>query len=69
MLLSDVESGLYAFSNEREFAAVFITDEIVRSLVYQIARESDSKYSTRLKNFINSIIGLFSQKHLFVTNE
>ena len=69
MLLSDVESGLYAFSNEREFAAVFITDEIVRSLVYQIARESDSKYSTRLKNFINSIVGLFSQKHLFVTNE
>lgn len=71
MLFSDVDSGLYAFSNEREFASVFITDKNVRSLLYQIAKQSDNneKISNRLKNFVNSLIGLFTQKQIFNTNE
>lgn len=69
ILLSDVESGLYAFTNEREFAAVFITDNNVRSLIYQIARESDNSVSARLKKFVNNIVSLFTQKQLFDTNE
>lgn len=69
IILSDVESGMYAFTNEREFAAVFITDSNVRSLVYQIAKESDNSYSARLKKFINNIVSLFVKKQLFNTNE
>uniref|UniRef100_A0AAU8B997 Uncharacterized protein n=1 Tax=Dulem virus 42 TaxID=3145760 RepID=A0AAU8B997_9CAUD len=41
-MLSDLDSGLYAFSNEKEFSAVFITDDAVRSLLRSMAKEMDA---------------------------
>jgi len=40
-LLNDVDLGLYALNNEKEFAAVFITDNEARNAFYHIARQLD----------------------------
>jgi len=66
--LDNVDNGMYAFTNEKEFAACFISDNNVRSLCLEIARKSDTKVSTRIKNFINSIVNLFVNKNIFDTN-
>lgn len=71
-LLSDIESGLYAFSNQKEFSAVFITDPAVRSLLRSIAKEADinnnGKFTLYIKDFINGITQLFFNKTAFDTN-
>lgn len=71
-LLSDIYSGLYAFSNEKEFSAMFITDSAVRSLLRSMAREADlnnnGKFTSYIKNLINSITQLFFNKTAFYTN-
>jgi hypothetical protein len=72
-LLNDIELGLYALNNEKEFAAVFITDDTARQAFYSIARQIDvernGKFLATFKNFINSILNLFVNKTLFNTNE
>ena len=72
-LLNDIELGLYALNNEKEFAAVFITDDTARKAFYSIARQIDveknGKFLVTFKNFINSILNLFVNKTLFNTNE
>lgn len=72
-LLNDIDLGLYALNNEKEFAAVFITDDTARQAFYSIARQLDiernGKFISTIKNFINSILDLFVNKTLFNTNE
>ena len=72
-LFNDVDSGYYALTNEKEFAAVFITDEHARYNFIQLARELDQKENGRFINlfrrFINSITQLFVNKDIFKSNE
>lgn len=70
-ILNDVDLGLYALKNEKEFAAVFITDEVARNAFFNIATQADNKNKilNLFKNFINSIVQLFVNKKLFNTNE
>lgn len=70
---NNIELGLYALKNEKEFAAVFITDDIARKAFYDIAKQIDiqknGKFINIFKNFINSVIHLFVNKNLFDTNQ
>lgn len=72
-LFNDVDLGLYALKNEKEFAAVFITDNEARNAFYHIARQIDvkknGKFLNTFKNFINSILHLFVNKNVFNTTE
>lgn len=54
----DVHSGGYVMENEREFAAVFATDENARSYVYKLARKYNY-VANKIKSFIDSIVNLF----------
>lgn len=72
-LLNDVDLGTYALTNEKEFAAVFITDDVARNTFISIAKKVDEqtngKFLNTFKNFINSIVHLFINKNVFNTNE
>jgi hypothetical protein len=72
-LFNDVDLGLYALKNEKEFAAVFITDNEARNAFYHIARQIDikknGKFLNTFKNFMNSILHLFVNKNVFNTTE
>lgn len=72
-LLNDVDLGTYALTNEKEFAAVFITDDVARNTFISIAKKVDEqtngKFLNIFKNFINSIVHLFVNKNVFNTNE
>lgn len=72
-LLNDVDLGTYALTNEKEFAAVFITDDVARNTFISIAKKIDEqtngKFINTFKNFINSIVHLFVNKNVFNTNE
>ena len=72
-MFNDVDLSLYALKNEKEFAAVFITDDIARANFYRIARQIDlernGKFLNTFKNFINSIVNLFVNKNVFNTAE
>lgn len=72
-LFNDIDLGLYALKNEKEFAAVFITDDEARNAFYHIARQIDikknGKFINMFKNFMNSILHLFVNKNIFNTNE
>ena len=72
-LLNDVDLGTYALTNEKEFAAVFITDDVARNTFISIAKKIDEqtngKFLNTFKNFINSIVHLFVNKNVFNTNE
>lgn len=69
---NDVENGYYALTNEKEFAASFVTDETVRSLAFNTLSKLDevqrNKFITRIKSFINAISNLFVNKDLFKNN-
>ena len=72
-LFNNIDLGLYALNNEKEFAAVFITDNEARNAFYHIARQIDRQKNGRFinifKRFINSILHLFVNKNVFNTNE
>ena len=71
-LFNNVELGLYALNNEKEFAAVFITDDEARNAFYHIAKQidiqKDGKFVNTFKRFMNSILHLFVNKNVFNTN-
>mgnify|MGYP004533808177 CR=1 FL=1 len=67
--LDCVDNGMYAFTNEKEFAACFATDSTVRAICLELANKSNQKVLTRFKNFINSITNLFVNKNLFQTEK
>ena len=70
--LLDVESGLYALQNEKEFAAVFATDSTAREFFFKLAERSDANknrgFLQKMKNFIISFIKAFSKKASFEYN-
>ena len=72
-MFNDVDLSLYALKNEKEFAAVFITDDIARANFYRIAQQIDlernGKFLNTFKSFINSIVNLFVNKNVFNTAE
>lgn len=72
-LRHDVDLGTYALYNEKEFAAVFITDDQVRKQFIQIARRIDKQqngtFKSILKRFINAVSELFVNRGVFNTNE
>lgn len=67
----DVYSGSYVMQNEKEFAAVFATDENARSFVYNKARQQDNKSNIRnyLKNFINYLSNILIDIDVIKSNE
>ena len=70
--LLDVESGLYALQNEKEFAAVFATDATAREFFFELAERADANknrgFLQKMKNFIISFIKAFSKKASFEYN-
>ena len=58
---ADIHSGGYVMENEREFAAVFATDENARNYVYKLARKYDY-VARKVKQFIDSIVNFFAGK-------
>ena len=70
-LFNNVEYGLYALTNEKEFAAEFMTDESVRNLMYQIAKELDKSGGVVqiLKDFVNTLSNLLINRSIFASNE
>lgn len=73
VLLNNSEYGLYALTNEKEFAAVYITDSQARSQINALARQIDIEQNGRVieavKRFINAIYGLFTNKALLHTTQ
>ena len=73
VLLNNSEYGLYALSNEKEFAAIYMTDSQVRSQINALARQIDIDNNGRVvevvKRFINAVYGLFTDKALLHTTE
>lgn len=73
VLLNNSEYGLYALSNEKEFAAIYITDSQARSQINALARQIDIERNGRvvqaLKWLINAIYGLFTDRALLHTTE
>lgn len=71
VLLNNSEYGLYALTNEKEFAAVYITDSQARSQINALARQIDIERNGRMveavKRFINAVYGLFTDKALLHT--
>lgn len=66
------DQGFYALSNEREFAAIFMTDEHVRDAFYREAKKYDSKVFNRvinaIKKLINAAVRVFVNKNVFNTS-
>lgn len=71
VLLNNSEYGLYALTNEKEFAAVYITDSQARSQINALARQLDidrnGHFVEAVKRFINYVYGLFTDKALLHT--
>lgn len=69
---SILETELYALTNEKEFAAEFITDKYTRQQIYKLAKQldysSNGKFIAIFKNFVNSLVNLFINKTVFNTN-
>ena len=70
-LFNNTEYGLYALTNEKEFAAEFMTDDGVRNIMYQVARELDKSGSVvqMLKDFVNVLSNLLINRSIFASNE
>ena len=70
-ILNSTEYGLYALVNEKEFAAVYITDPQARAQINALARQLDvdrnGKFIEAIKRFINAVYGLFAGKALLHT--
>lgn len=68
----DQNGNYYILANEKEFAAVFMTDKDARNMLYvkayQLDKSGDKHIINKLKAFINSLTKFFVNKHLFKTN-
>ena len=68
----DVSGSYYILNNEKEFAAVFATDEDARNMLfvkaYQLDKAGNKTVFGRLKKFINAISKLFINRNVFSTN-
>nr|DAS39594.1 MAG TPA: hypothetical protein [Caudoviricetes sp.] len=64
----DADDVAYALSNEKEFAAMFITDESIRQEVLSLLNK-DKSFLSKVKSFINSLTNVLINKRLFKTNE
>lgn len=71
VLLNNSEYGLYALSNEKEFAAIYMTDSQARSQINALARQididNDGRVVEAVKRFINAVYELFTDKALLHT--
>ena len=65
---ANVESGYYALTNEKELAASYLTQREVRDLLRRTAEKLDAEKRGIFKEFINSIVKMFTNKNLFKTN-
>ena len=69
---SNFDQGFYALSNEKEFAAIFMTDENVRQTFYQEASKFDEKIFNRVKNsikkLINAVTNVLINRRFFSTS-
>ena len=68
----DVSGSYYILNNEKEFAAVFATDEDARNMLfvkaYQLDKAGNKTVLGHLKKFINAISKLFVNRNVFSTN-
>ena len=66
----NVVDGMYALTNEKEFAACFASDPNVRAQIYQLAEKIDRIHRNRnivsyLKSLVNKIVKAFGKKAVF----
>lgn len=69
----DVVDGLYALSNEKEFAACFASDPVVRAQICGLAEKIDrlnkkSNILSQLKKIVNLIVKAFSKRAVLNEN-
>ena len=66
---NDLDSGYYILKDEKEFAAVFATDQNARSRIYERAIFEDKKHNSGLlriiKRFINAFARAVANKNVF----
>lgn len=65
---NNIHTGSYVMQNEREFAAVFATDENARNYVYKLARKYNYLVQ-KVKQFVDAIVGLFTDKSIFTPED
>nr|DAU12132.1 MAG TPA: Glucose-regulated metallo-peptidase M90 [Caudoviricetes sp.] len=64
----DSDDVAYALSNEKEFAAMFITDDSIRTEILGLLNKDNSLLST-IKHFVNSLTKFLVNKNVFNTTE
>lgn len=64
----DSDDVAYALSNEKEFAAMFITDDSIRTEILDLLNKDNSLLST-VKHFVNSLTKFLVNKNVFNTTE
>ena len=57
---ANFDQGFYALSNQKEFAAIFMSDEDVRNAFYEEAKKFDEKIFNRVKNAIKKLVNAFT---------
>ena len=66
---NDMDTGYYILKNEKEFAAVFATDQNARNRLFAKAIAEDKKHNGRLsriiKRFINAFTRVLVNKNIF----
>ena len=70
----NAQTAMYAFENEKEFAAVFASDPRARQFIYEYAERLDrinngNKFTKALKNLVNRIIKAFGKRAIFNTQQ
>ena len=68
---NDIDGGYYILKNEKEFAAVYLTDRNARLMMLQKAMELDnnrSKLVKAIRKFINAFTKFLVNKEVFKTN-
>lgn len=65
----NISDGFYILENPKEFAAIFMSDQVARGFIYSIANRNDYQKNgvikTKFKNFVNSLFNLFTNKAVF----
>lgn len=69
----NILDGFYILENPKEFAAIFMSDQVARGFIYNIAKRNDYQKNgvikTQFKNFVNSLFNLFTNKSVFKTEK
>lgn len=66
---NNIEDGYYVLNSEKEFIAVFMSDENARNFLYHQAQKADnSVLRSAFRNIINAISRFFANKDIIKTN-